>query len=635
MSHNPLSNRAVLFLAVMCGLGSRTHPVTRLPTGVLLGSLLVPLYVLSKKLSERSSGLARIALLALSLYLLCSLLAGRALSGLHVRAGSWSGRVTLLSDPVTRAGSVSLYARVDGKHLLLRGSGPMGWKLNRFHAGDELDVDGRVQLLRPPIRSWMIGRHLAGRFELKRIRGSGRGSAMAQLANGVRATLQRSARVMPPLERGLFGGFVLGDATGQSSEVSDDFRASGLTHLLVVSGQNVAFTLAVADPLLRRLGLRRRFLVGVLLLFVFATVTRFEPSVIRAAVMAGLVAFAKMVGRPQQSIRIVGLATIICVLIDPLLMWSVGFGLSIAACVGLAIFSKPIEALLPGPSWLVRPLATTLAAQSTTALLIVPIFGGVPVIAPAANLLALPAAAPVMSWGVAAGIPAGLLGPRVSQIVHTPTKLLLRFVASVARIGAQVPIGQLGPRTCMGLSVFAFVSYRLATRRLAAAGGGADNSDNYAYVQRVRRRFLIVGVLACCIPSVEAIAGSGVVNSAPVKGAQFCGVSRRGVERIANVVIITSGVDAGKLLTALRLQNIRAINALVVASGGKPQASVVRAVRSRVAVGMVLVGDRQRISGVGNDVFEARENQRIVIGATDLNVTKVEHGKISFTCTAS
>ena len=88
--------------------------------------------------------------------------------------------------------------------------------------------------------------------------------------------------------RQLYGGFVLGDQSGQSVEVVDDFRAAGLTHLLVVSGSNVAYLLVLLTPLRGRLPLGARWLVTVGVIGSFALVTRFEPSVLRASAMAAL-----------------------------------------------------------------------------------------------------------------------------------------------------------------------------------------------------------------------------------------------------------------------------------------------------------------------------------------------------------
>src|SRR5438874_1168666 len=87
------------------------------------------------------------------------------------------------------------------------------------------------------------------------------------------------------------------DTRAIPSDLVDDFRAAGLSHLLAVSGANVAFALAIAEPVLRRRRLGTRFAGGIVVLAVFGTMTRWEPSVLRAAAMAGLVMLARWLGR--------------------------------------------------------------------------------------------------------------------------------------------------------------------------------------------------------------------------------------------------------------------------------------------------------------------------------------------------
>src|SRR4051794_37776574 len=137
---------------------------------------------------------------------------------------------------------------------------------------------------------------------------------------------------MPADRRALFTGFVLGDDRGQRPEVVEDFRASGLSHLLVVSGENVAFVLALAAPLLKRLRLGARWAVGLGVLATFGVLTRWEPSVLRAIAMATVTMTAMAIGRPASSGRVVAIAVTAVLLIDPLLVGSVGFLLSVGAC---------------------------------------------------------------------------------------------------------------------------------------------------------------------------------------------------------------------------------------------------------------------------------------------------------------
>ena len=80
---------------------------------------------------------------------------------------------------------------------------------------------------------------------------------MLRVANGLRDVVLRGTAPLPPTPRALLAGFLLGDTRAVPDDVVAAYRDSGLSHLLAVSGENVAFTLALFGPLLRRLSLGR------------------------------------------------------------------------------------------------------------------------------------------------------------------------------------------------------------------------------------------------------------------------------------------------------------------------------------------------------------------------------------------
>src|SRR5262249_29976072 len=155
---------------------------------------------------------------------------------------------------------------------------------------------------------------------------------------------------------------------------------------------NVAFTLALFAPLLRRLPLGARTIAALAIVLLFATMTRFEPSVLRASALAVIALTASLVGRPASGVRALALAVIALLVLDPFLLHSVAFWLSCAASAGIALLSGSFRARLPGPLWLRGPLAVSLAAQVGVTPVLLATFGTVPVVTPIANLLAAPAA---------------------------------------------------------------------------------------------------------------------------------------------------------------------------------------------------------------------------------------------------
>jgi competence protein ComEC len=253
------------------------------------------------------------------------------------------------------------------------------------------------------------------------------------------------------------------------------YRDSGLTHLLAVSGENVAFVLALAGPLLRRLSLASRTALALTIVLIFATMTRFEPSVLRASTMAAIALLAAFAGRPASRGRVLAFAVIALLLVDPFLVHSVGFLLSCGASAGIAYFEPPIARRLPGPRVLAEPLAVSLAAQCGVFPVLLVAFGTFPLVTPFANLLAAPAAEALGVYGFVASAIAGIV-PRVGPLLQQPTALLVTWVTGVARAGASVPlrVDRRGALACVGIAAAVASVACLRARRTVAVPDAAS-----------------------------------------------------------------------------------------------------------------------------------------------------------------
>jgi competence protein ComEC len=258
-----------------------------------------------------------------------------------------------------------------------------------------------------------------------------------RVANDLRALVLRGTAPLPPTPRALLAGFLLGDTRSVPDPVVADYRQSGLSHLLAVSGENVAFTLALFGPVLRRLRLGARTIVAIAIVLLFATMTRFEPSVLRASALAVIALTASFVGRPASGLRALALAVIALLAIDPFLLHSVAFWLSCGASAGIALLAGPIRARLRGPEWIRGPLSVSLAAQAGVTPVLLATFGKVPVVTPLANLLAAPAAEAVGVYGMLASAVGGI-APPLAPVLQQPTAVLIAWISAVAHAGGAV-----------------------------------------------------------------------------------------------------------------------------------------------------------------------------------------------------
>jgi competence protein ComEC len=214
---------------------------------------------------------------------------------------------------------------------------------------------------------------------------------------------------LSPLEggRALLAGFLVGDTSGVADMDQWAMRRAGLSHYTAVSGSNVAIFLALLFVATGPLGIgpRRRALVGLMGLPIFAAATGFEPSVLRASAMAALVLGGRLAGIAFETWQVVAAAVIGLLALDPGLASDSGFQLSVAATAGVIVGSR-----YPGPgAWTTRALAVGAGAQLAVAPLLILHFGQVPLLSPLANLVAAPlvsAATVLGSLGVAGLAPA-------------------------------------------------------------------------------------------------------------------------------------------------------------------------------------------------------------------------------------
>jgi competence protein ComEC len=340
---------------------------------------------------------------------------------------------------VTRIGGRSAGART----VLVTAGGDTAGKLRLLESGDQVEVSGWLQ----PLSGYderLRWRHAVASFDAVELRAFAPArSPLHRTANFLRARVLSGGRHLAPTERALMAGFLLGDTRELPRDVEEQFRASGLTHLLAVSGANVAFVLALARPLLRRLPLRAQLVAGLTLLVVFGTMTRWEPSVLRACAMAACSMTALHLGRPTAGVRVLALAVVVLVLADPFLIHSIGFLLSCGASAGIAVLAPAITARVPGPHWLREPLGVTLAAQIGVAPVLIPVFGSVPLAALPANVVAGPIAGPLTVLGLATGVAGGVVEswwPGLAALLQAPTAILARAMLWVAAFFSRLPV---------------------------------------------------------------------------------------------------------------------------------------------------------------------------------------------------
>lgn len=223
----------------------------------------------------------------------------------------------------------------------------------------------------------------------------------------VRAGIRDAASSGPRAAQALVPALVDGDDAAVDDALAEDFRRSGLTHLLAVSGTNLTIVLAAVLVAGRSVGVRRRgvWVLGAVSIVGFILLARPDPSVVRAAAMGAVGLAAVGYGR-RGGVRALSWAVVALVFLDPWLARSAGFVLSVCATTGILLLTEPLALRFQRwmPRWCALAVAVPIAAQLACTPALAAISGEVSLVAVVANLVAAPAVAPTTILGLFGGL---------------------------------------------------------------------------------------------------------------------------------------------------------------------------------------------------------------------------------------
>ncbi len=261
-------------------------------------------------------------------------------------------------------------------------------------------------------------------------------------------------RLIPDPQAALLSGILLGSDTGIAPNLADDFRNTGMTHIIAISGFNIAILIAilvqVSEPFLSRRGAVGFAIVGITL---YTLLVGADASVVRAAIMGGIYLVAnRLLGRPNFAYASLFLAGFVMTLVNPFTLWDVGFQLSFTATLGLMLYADPFtrwtrrrllrylnrKTVRSVMGLISESILITLAAQVLTLPLMAAYFGQLSLISLPANALILPAQPGVMLWGGLATL-TGMAVPAIGQIFGWIAWLFLSYSIGLVRLFAAVP----------------------------------------------------------------------------------------------------------------------------------------------------------------------------------------------------
>jgi len=221
-------------------------------------------------------------------------------------------------------------------------------------------------------------------------------------------------QLWPDPEASLFSGILLGVETSIPEDVQEAFKETGTSHIIAISGFNIAIVSGLfARSFGRVLGLYRGAIVALIAIAIYTILVGADAAVVRAAVMGGLSLGAGLIGRRQYGPHALSLTAAVMAFIDPHILWDVGFQLSFAATLGLVLYAEPLQEVFARVAcrWLPEERAQalsgpvgeyflfTFAAQVTTLPIMAYHFGTISWVSFLANPIILPVQPPIMILG--------------------------------------------------------------------------------------------------------------------------------------------------------------------------------------------------------------------------------------------
>jgi len=384
----------------------------------------------------------------------------------------------------------------------------------------------------------------------------GHRGGLGGVADRIRAAMAGSlAPGVTGERRAVIAGVVLGEDEGLNPELRDRFRASGLYHLLAVSGQNVAYVVAGMLALAWLLGISRWIaeLGALAAVGGYLMAVGWQPSVVRAGVAGGLASLAWLAGRARDRWYFLLLGAAVLLAWNPYSLLEPGFQLSFGAVASIFLLVPRLEAWLAGypiPSALATVISVSVACGAVTAPILMLHFQAAPLFTVASNAVAGPVVAPLLGLALLSTALAPVL-PEAAAVLSWLNGWLAAYLAGCARFFGALPHAQLTSWRSLaalaGLALLAFLFSKLPPPRgrraamlaaiLAVGLLGWRLQPKHAPPPPQGLRIVMLDVGQGDGILLQTRAGAVLVDEGPPEAAVAAQLRRLGVRRLAAMVV--------------------------------------------------------------------------------------------------
>ncbi|MBQ9314162.1 MAG: DNA internalization-related competence protein ComEC/Rec2 [Clostridia bacterium] len=254
---------------------------------------------------------------------------------------------------------------------------------------------------------------------------------------------QSFAKLFPENEMGIILGMMIGETKDISEDILESFKNTGITHLIAVSGSNVMYVLTCVQFIFQKIcGKRKTYFISIIFLIIFMLISGASSSVVRATVMTTLMILANIFYQKSDTISNIAISAFILVMINPLILYDVGFILSFGGTLGIVLFSKDFQKYFQKFGPLSETLATTCSAQFFLTPIMAYFFNTFSILAILTNLIVVPISGFITILGVIIFIISKIFFP-LAILLSKSLYILVHFTILISQIFSKIPFSNI------------------------------------------------------------------------------------------------------------------------------------------------------------------------------------------------
>ena len=264
------------------------------------------------------------------------------------------------------------------------------------------------------------------------------------------------ARLFPKNEMGLVIGMMIGETKDISEDVLENFKTTGITHLIAVSGSNVVYVVVLVQFIFKKFfGKRATYFISIFFLILFMLISGASASVCRATLMIILSICADIFFLKSDTFSNILTSAFVLILLNPLVIYDVGFILSFGGTLGIVLLSKDFTRLFKRLGKLNETLSVTCSAQLILAPIMMYYFNTFSILSIATNIIVVPISGSITILGFAVFIISKISFP-IAKLIANSLYVLAAFTIWVANMFSKIPFSLIRTITPNVFEIFLF-----------------------------------------------------------------------------------------------------------------------------------------------------------------------------------